>query len=96
MRICERAARGRDINRHGLRRCPGHGRSCRSCAWKRGSTRAVQSKDKDKVTLVQRLEADGRRLAVAGDGIHDAPALGVADVGSRWVQAPMWRCRVRE
>ena len=38
-------------------------------------------KPKDKYRLVEELKTKGAKVAVAGDGINDAPALAAADVG---------------
>jgi Cu+-exporting ATPase len=75
----------RDLRRAGLRvvMATGDGRTTAEAVARVLGIDEVHGevRPEDKARLVETLRAEGRRVAMAGDGINDAPALAASDVG---------------
>ena len=75
----------RDLKASGLRlvMMTGDNRTTAEAVARRLGIDDVQAEvlPQDKAAVVERLRAEGRIVAMAGDGVNDAPALAAADVG---------------
>lgn len=57
-------------------------KSANAIAQKAGITEVIANvKPQDKARVIEDLKKSGRMIAMAGDGINDAPALALADIG---------------
>ena len=88
------AARARAQNRDGDRRQRDHGQSPSRAELGIDEVHAGL-RPEEKLALIESLQKSGATVAMAGDGINDAPALARADSASPWAPAPTspWRAR---